>query len=338
MNITVDSPCCFISNKIGLHHEIHKPTVVSELFLLGFTNDTELQPLIFSLFLSIYLITILGNLLIILAISSDPHLHTTMYFLSNLSFNDICLSTTRAPKMLVNTHTQDQGILYAGFLAQTTLTFCGLESCLLEVMAYDHYVAICHPLRYTNIMHPGLYVLLVLCSLLMSAEHVLLHSLMVLHLSFCRYVEVLYFFCELSQVIKLACSDILVNNNLIYLVGVTVVCVPLSRTIFFYIQIVSSILRISSAGGRSKAFSTCGSRLLVVSLFYGTGFGVYLSSAVIDASIKNMVPSMLYIVVPPLMNPLIYSLRNGEVKAALRTLIIVAPLLWHCPWFDDLRS
>ncbi|XP_069858209.1 olfactory receptor 7G2-like [Dipodomys merriami] len=300
-------------------------SVMSEFLLLGLTDDPELQPLIFSLFLSMYLITVLGNLLIILAVSSDPHLHTPMYFfLSNLSFNDICLSSTTAPKMLVNIHTQDQSITYAGCLAQTclTLTFCGLENCLLAVMAYDRYVAICHPLRYSAIMHPGLCVLLVLCSLLTSTGHALLHSLMALRLSFGRDVEIPHFFCELAQVIKLACSDTLINNLLVYLVGVTFFAVPLSGVIFSYIQIVSSILRISSTRGRSKAFSTCGSHLSVVSLFYGTGFGVYLSSAIIDASIKNVVPSVLYMVVPPMMNPLIYSLRNVEMKAALRTLII----------------
>ncbi|KAM4889365.1 olfactory receptor 7G2-like [Thomomys bottae] len=300
---------------------------MSAFLLLGLTDDPQLQPLLFSLFLSIYLITVLGNLLIILAVTSDPHIHTPMYFfLSNLSFNDICLSSTIAPKMLVNIHTQDHSITHTGCLAQTclTLTFCGLESCLLLVMAYDRYVAICHPLRYRAIMHPRLCVLLVLCSVLMSSGHALLHSLMVLRLSFCRHVDIPHFFCELAQVLQLACSDALLNNLLVYVVGVQFFGLSLLGIVFSYIQIVSSIVKLSSAGGRWKAFSTCGSHLSVVSLFYGTGFGVYLSSAVIEASVKaSMVPSVLYAVVPPMMNPLIYSLRNGEMKAALRALIRV---------------
>ncbi|XP_069859357.1 olfactory receptor 7G1-like [Dipodomys merriami] len=301
-------------------------TASIEFFLLGLTDDPELQPFIFSLFLSTYLFTILGNLLIILAVSADPHLHTPMYFfLSNLSFTDICISTTTIPKVLVNIKAEDQSITYTGCLVQigSVVTFGGLENCLLVVMAYDRYVAICHPLRYTVIMHPGLCVLLVFYSLFISAVHALLHSLMASHLSFCQDVEIPHFFCELTQVIRLACSDTLINNLLMYIVSSLFFGVPLVGIIFSYAQILSSVLRLPSAGGKSKAFSTCGSHLLVVSLFYGTGFSVYMSSAVTESSFKNIVASMMYIVIPQMLNPFIYSMRNKEMKGALRHLIMV---------------
>ncbi|XP_023560884.1 olfactory receptor 7G2-like [Octodon degus] len=299
-------------------------TSTSEFLLLGLTEDPDLQPLIFSFFLVIYLITILGNLLIILAISSDPHLHTPMYFfLSNLSLTDICISTCTIPKMLVTIQTQDQRISYTGCFSQLcfVLVFVCLENFLLVVMAYDRYVAICHPLRYTIIMHPCLCILLVLLSLLMSIVHGLLHSLAALPLSFCTNVEIPHFFCELAQIIKLACTDTFVNAMLIYSAGDIAFGVPLIGVIFSYIKIVSCILRMPSVGGRHKAFSTCGSHLFVVSFFYGTAFGVYLSSTFSDSSTKNAVASVMYIVVPQVMNPFVYSLRNKEMKTALRHLI-----------------
>ncbi|XP_047387534.1 olfactory receptor 7G2-like [Sciurus carolinensis] len=299
-------------------------TAVSEFLLLGLTDDPAQQSLIFSIFLSMYLITILGNLLIILAVSFDSHLHTPMYFfLSNLSFNDICLITSTVPKMLVNILRQDQSITYTGCLSQVcfVLVFGGLENCLLAVMAYDRYVAICHPLLYTVVMNPHLHVPLFLLSLVISIVHALLHTLMVLRLSFCTDLEIPHFFCELAQIIKLACSDTLINNVLVYLVAGLFAGVPLSGIIFSYIHIVSSVLRMPSSEGKHKAFSTCGSHLSVVSLFYGTGFGVYISSVVTDSSRKTAVASVMYSVVTQMLNPFIYSLRNRDMKGALRKLI-----------------
>ncbi|MBZ3887237.1 Olfactory receptor 7G2 [Sciurus carolinensis] len=296
-------------------------TAISEFLLLGLTEDPALQPLVFSLFLSMYLVTIMGNLLIILAISSDSHLHTPMYFfLCILSANDICLSTSTVPKMLVNILRQDQSITYTGCLCQVcfVIIFVGLENCLITVMSYDCYVAICYPLKYTVIMNPHLCVLLVLVSLVISIVHALLHTLMVLKLSFCTDLEIPHFFCELAQVLKLACSDTLINNLLVYLVTVLLAGVPFSGIIFSYVHIVSSVLRMPSSGGKHKAFSTCGSHLSVVSLFYGTGFGVYISSAVTDSSRKSAVASVMYSVVPQMLNPFIYSLRNRDMKVSVR--------------------
>ncbi|XP_006898810.1 PREDICTED: olfactory receptor 7G2-like [Elephantulus edwardii] len=304
--------------------EAQNQTEVSEFLLLGLTDNRELQTIFFGLFLSIYMITLFGNLLIILAVSLDSKLHNPMYFfLSILSITDICLITTIIPKMLVNLQTHTQSITYSGCITQIcfVLVFGGMENSLLAVMAYDRYVAICYPLRYTIIMNPSLCVLLSLLSLLISIADALLHSLMVLRLSFCTDLEIPHFFCELAQILNLACSDTLINFILVYFVATVWCGIPLAGIIFSYIRIVSSILRIPSADGKYKAFSTCGSHLSVVSLFYGTVFGVYISSALTQSSRKAAIASVMYSVVPQIMNPFIYSLRNKDMKEALKKVI-----------------
>ncbi|XP_075391707.1 olfactory receptor 7G2-like [Tenrec ecaudatus] len=300
-------------------------TVITEFILLGLTCDPEFQPIIFSLFLMVYLVTVLGNLLMVWAVISDSHLHTPMYFfLSHLSFTDICVSTTTIPKMLVNIHTQNQTITFTGchsqiFFVQVLSAF---ENFLLAAMAYDRYVAICHPLRYTVIMNPCFCGLLMLLSLLASLMLALLHSLMILHLSFCTDLEIPQFFCELAQLLKIACSSALINNILVYSLASVLGGVPLSGIIFSYTQIVSSVLRMPSSSGKYKVFSTCGSHLSVVSLFYGTSVGVYVSSLFTESSRQTAVASVMYIVVPQMMNPFIYSLRNKDIKVSLRKLFV----------------
>ncbi|XP_059122667.1 putative gustatory receptor clone PTE03 [Peromyscus eremicus] len=304
--------------------ELENQTDVIEFFLLGLSEDQELQPLLFGLFLLMYLVTVFGNLLIILAIVSDSHLHTPMYFfLSNLSFTDICFSTTTVPKMLVNLQRQSKAISYTGCITQLSfvLLFAGMENFLLAAMAYDRYVAICTPLHYTSVMKFHLCFLMILFSLCISIMDALLHGLMILRLSFCTYLEIPHFFCELDQVIKLACSDTLINNILVYTVTSALGGVPLLGIIFSYFKIISSILRMPSPGGRYKAFSTCGSHLSVVSLFYGTAFGVYISSALTESHRETSVASLMYTVLPPMLNPFIYSLRNRDMKKALRKII-----------------
>ncbi|XP_019819146.2 olfactory receptor 7E178-like [Bos indicus] len=283
-------------------------TGVSEFLLLGLSDDPDLQPLLFGLFLSMYLVTVLGNLLIILAVSSDSHLHTPMYFfLSNLSLTDVSFSTTTIPKMLVNLQTHSKSITYAGCLTQLTFfsLFAFLESLLLTVMAYDRLVAICHPLHYLVIMNPRFYGLLVLVSFSISLLTSLLHYWMVSQLTFCEEVEVLHFFCDPPQLFNLSCSDTFINNILIYFIGAILGGVPLSGILYSYTRIISSILRVSSSDGKYKAFSTCGSHLAVVCLFYGTGLGVYLSSAVSSSCRKGAVASVMYTEVTPMLNPFI---------------------------------
>ncbi|XP_008159580.2 olfactory receptor 7A10-like [Eptesicus fuscus] len=296
-------------------------TPISEFLLLGFSEGPELQPLIFGLFLSMYLITVLGNLLIILAVSSDSHLHTPMYFfLSNLSLVDICFTSTTVPKMLVNILTQSKIITYKGCITQMYffILFALLDDILLTIMAYDRFVAICHPLHYMFIMNPRLCGLLVLVSWIMSALDSLLQSIMVLQLSFCMDLEIAHFFCDLKQVVQLACSDTFLNNMVMYFLTVLLGAGPLAGIIYSYSKIVSCIHRMPSSQGKYKAFSTCASHLSVVSLFYSTILGEYLSSAATHSSHSRAAASVMYTVVTPMLNPFIYSLRNKDIKRALK--------------------
>ncbi|KAB0339132.1 hypothetical protein FD754_024109 [Muntiacus muntjak] len=303
---------------------------IRSFLLLGFTEDPDLQPLFFGLFLSLYLVTFAGNLAIILAIISDPHLHTPMYFfLSNLSFADIGFTSTTIPKMLWNIQTQSKVITYESCITQIFFFFvfgC-LDNLILSVMAYDRFVAICHPLHYMVIMNPWVCGLLALGSWSLSVTGSLLETLTVLRLSFCMNMKIPHFFCDLLEVLKLTCSDTLINNTVVYFVTIVLGVFPLFGIFFSYSQIFSSILRIPSARGKYKAFSTCGSHLFVVSLFYGTGLGVYLSSAVTSSSRTSLVASVMYTTVTPMLNPFIYSLRNRDMKGALGRLLRRAPSL-----------
>ncbi|XP_008156175.2 olfactory receptor 7A5-like [Eptesicus fuscus] len=296
-------------------------TQISDFLLLGLSQALELQPPIFGLFLSMYLITVFGNLLIILAISSDSHLHTPMYFfLSNLSLVDICFTSTTVPKMLVNIQTQSKVITYEGCITQMYFytLFVVLDNFLLTVMAYDRFVAICHPLHYMVIMNPRLCGLLILVSWMISVLISLLHSLMVLRLSFCSDLEIPHFFCELNHVLELACSDTFLNNIMLYFLIVLLGGGPLAGILYSYSKIVSCICGIPSAQGKYKAFSTCASHLSAVSLFYGTSLGVYLSSAATQNAHSSATASVMYTVVTPMLNPFIYSLRNNDIKRALQ--------------------
>ncbi|XP_057564333.1 olfactory receptor-like protein OLF4 [Hippopotamus amphibius kiboko] len=304
-------------------------TRISEFILLGLSKEPELQPLLYGLFLCMYLITVFGNLLIILAVSLDSHLHTPMYFfLSNLSFVDICFTSTTIPKMLWNIQTWDKVITYEGCIIQMYffIMLAGLDNFLLAVMAYDRFVAICHPLHYTVIMNPKLCGILVLVTWIISVLHSLLQSLMVLRLSFCREVKISHYFCELNQIVQLACSDNFLNNMVMNVAAGLLGGGPLTGIFYSYFKIVCSIHGISSAQGKYKAFSTCVSHLSVVSLFYCTSLGVYLSSEASHSSQSSAVASVMYTVVTPMLNPFIYSLRNKDLKRALNVFFRMAAI------------
>ncbi|CAN0426763.1 unnamed protein product [Rangifer tarandus platyrhynchus] len=305
--------------------ESRNKTRISEFLLLGFSEEQGIKPLIFGLFLSMYLVTVFGNLLIILAVSSDPHLHTPMYFfLSNLSFVDICFTSTTIPKMLWDIQSRNKAITYEGCIIQMYffILFVLLDVFLLTVMAYDRFVAVCHPLHYTVIMNPWLCALLVLMSWIICLLNSLLQSLMVLRLSFCTNLEIPHFFCELNQMIQLACSDTFLNNMVMYFAAVLMGGSPFTGVLYSYSKIVSCICGISSLPGKYKAFSTCASRLSVVSLFYCTMLGVYLSSAGTHSSKSSATASVMYTVVTPMLNPFIYSLRNKDIKRALKAFFV----------------
>ncbi|XP_006987111.1 olfactory receptor 7E178-like isoform X2 [Peromyscus maniculatus bairdii] len=290
---------------------------------MRFSDDPELQPTIFGLFLSMYLVTVLGNLLIILAVSCDSRLHTPMYFfLCNLSLADICFISTTVPKMIVNIQTNSKEIVYVGCLTQMSflILFGCMDGMLLTVMAYDRFVAVCHPLHYSLIMSPRLCGFLVFLSLFVSLVDSQAHNLIALQIIYFKDVAISNFFCDPAQLLNLACFDTLINNIVMYFVGAISGLLPISGIFFSYYKIVFSILRIPSSGGRYKAFSTCGSHLSVICLFYGTAIGVYLGSAVSHSPRNIAVASLMYTVVTPMLNPFIYSLRNKDIKRAVKRL------------------
>ncbi|KAF7482047.1 olfactory receptor 7D4-like [Marmota monax] len=304
--------------------EAENHTGVSQFLLLGLSGDPDLQPLLFGLFLSMYLVTVLGNLLIILTISSDSHLHNPMYFfLSNLSFVDICFTSTTVPKMLVNIQAHSKDISYRGCLTQVYffMIFAGMDNFLLTAMAYDRFVAICHPLNYTVIMNPRLCVLLVLTSWFIIFWVSLLHLLLIMRLNFSVHTEIPHFFCDLPPLLKVASSDTHINNIILYVATALLGVFPVTGILYSYSQIVSSLMRMSSTESKCKAFSTCGSHLCVVSLYYGTSLVEYLSFTLTQSSQGSTIASVMYTVVTPMLNPFIYSLRNKDVKGALGRLL-----------------
>ncbi|KAM5186526.1 olfactory receptor 1N2 [Callospermophilus lateralis] len=295
-------------------------TAVSDFLLLGLSERIEEQPLLFGLFLGMYLVTVVGNLLIILAISSDPRLHTPMYFfLANLSLTDACFTSASIPKMLANIHMQRQTISYSGCLAQLyfLLMFGGLDNCLLAVMAYDRYMAICQPLHYSTAMSPRLCALMLgMCWVLTNCP-ALMHTLLLTRVAFCAHTAIPHFYCDPSALLKLACSDTHINELMVISMGLMFLAVPLMLIVFSYVRISWAVFGISSPGGRWKAFSTCGSHLTVVLLFYGSLMGVYLPPPSTHSSERESRAAVLYMVIIPMLNPFIYSLRNRDMKEAL---------------------
>ncbi|XP_010630317.2 olfactory receptor 7E24-like [Fukomys damarensis] len=272
-----------------------------------------------------YLVTVLGNLLIILAVISDSHLHTPMYFfLSKLSFTDICFTSSTVPKLILNILTHSRVISYLGCLTQMSLfiLFGCMDYMLLTVMAYDRYVAICHPLHYAVIMNPQHCVFLLLLSIFVSTLDSQVHSLVALQIMCFKNVEITSFFCDPSQLLELSCSGTFVKNIVIYILSILFGFIPMSGIIFSYYKIVSALVKIPSSRGRYKAFSTCGSHLSVVCLFYGTGFGTYLGSIASYSPWEGMVATLMYAVVTPMLNPFIYSLRNRDILSTVKRLYL----------------
>ncbi|XP_059268140.1 olfactory receptor 1N1 [Mustela nigripes] len=297
---------------------------ISEFFLRGISESPEQEQLLFGIFLCMYLVTLAGNALIILAISSDPHLHTPMYFfLANLSFVDIGLTSSTVVKMLANVQSQHHTISYAGCLTQMYffLMFGDLDSFFLAVMAYDRYVAICCPLQYSTVMSPRLCGLLLALCWVLTHTVALTHTLLMAQLSFCVAGEVAHFFCDITPVLKLSCSDTHINELMVFALGGTVLIIPFICIVISYIHIVSAILRLRTSGVGSKAFSTCSSHLCVVCVFYGTLFSAYLCPASVASEEKDIAAAAVYTVVTPMLNPFIYSLRNKDMKGALKKLL-----------------
>ncbi|XP_059009847.1 LOW QUALITY PROTEIN: putative olfactory receptor 1F12P [Mustela lutreola] len=304
-------------------------TSISEFILLGLSSQPERQELIFGLFLVMYLVGAAGNLLIILAIGSDSHLHTPMYFfLSNLSLVDFCFISATVPKMLVNIQMQTRSISYGGCLTQ--IYFCiflaNMDNFLLTAMAYDRSVAICHPLHYSTMMSLQICALMLGSSWLIAGLHSLLHTVLMARLEFCASNAIPYFFCDLIPLLQLSCSNTQLKQLMVLPVGGLIVLILFLGILSSYTRIVSAVLKVPSARGKQKAFSTCGSPLTVVLLFYGTITGVYLNPSSSHSADKESLASVMYMVVTPMLNPFIYCLRNKDMKGALRKLFGVKAL------------
>ncbi|XP_012581644.1 PREDICTED: olfactory receptor 1P1-like [Condylura cristata] len=299
----------------------------SSFFLLwGLSDRPEQQHMLFLVFLWLYLVTVAGNLLINLAIATDTHLHTPMYFfLASLSCADILFVSTTIPKALVNIQTQNRSISYGGCLTQLYffLTFGDMDIFLLATMAYDRYVAICHPLHYRMIMSPRRCTILITVCWTLTNLIAMTHTLLTLQLSFCSNRMISDFYCDVEPLIRLSCSDTKVNDIAVLLLGGAASLGPFMFILISYIRIVTAILRLPSAQGRRKAFSTCGSHLAVVALFFGTVIRAYLfpSSSSFNSVEEDTAAVVVYTVVTPLLNPFIYSLRNKDMKGALGKLL-----------------
>ncbi|XP_049630474.1 olfactory receptor 1J4-like [Suncus etruscus] len=290
--------------------KIENETTVSEFLLLGLPISPEHRVLVFTFFLVMYLITVIGNLLIILLISIDSRLHTPMYFfLSVLAFNDVSLSSVTMPKMLVDMQSNHKSIPYSGCISQVyfLIFFACIDNFLLAVMAYDRYVAICQPLHYNTIMKQERCVSLVAWSWFFSFLHALLHTLLLVQVSFCGDVTIHHFFCELTAVWEISCSDTYFNKLAVFIEGGIMIGIPFIFILGSYIHIWAIVLRNPSAKRFFKVLSTCGSHLLVVSLFYGTIAEVYLFSSPSISSIKDIVASVMYMIVTSMLNPFIYT-------------------------------
>ncbi|XP_029441928.1 olfactory receptor 1052-like [Rhinatrema bivittatum] len=299
-------------------------TVMTGFIILGFSNVQELQSLIGFLVLVIYLLNLMGNLTILIIIHLDPHLHTPMYFfLGNLSILDMCYATDTLHKILDGFLTGDKFISFHACMVQMYFftTFACSEFYLLSVMAYDRYVAICNPLRYSLIMNKRVCILLATVSWLISFSGSVPYPLMVSRLSFCKSNEINHFFCDLTALLKLSCSDTLPVELTVLIESGIFGMSPFLLTLTSYVYIISAILRIRSTEGRSKAFSTCSSHLTAVILFYGTVMCTYLRPASMYSLNRDKLLALLYTAVIPMLNPLIYSLKNKQVKDALKRVV-----------------
>ncbi|XP_004604021.1 olfactory receptor 8S1-like [Sorex araneus] len=294
-------------------------STITEFIFIGLSNNPIIEALLFVLFLGIYIMTVTGNLTMLLVIRTDSHLHTPMYFfLSNLSFLDLCFSCVTMPKLLQDLTSEKKTISVKGCLAQVFFVYitAGTEAFLLSMMAYDRYAAICHPLLYGQMMTNQLCLKLVFLSWCLASINSVVIVLLAVNLDFCEAQIIRHYTCELPSLFPLSCSDISIHQDILICV-IVLHGFGTSLPIFFsYARIVSSILSISSTTGRSKAFSTCSSHLVAVILFFGSGLIRYLMPT--SGSSLDMLSSLQYSAVTPMLNPLIYSLKNMEVKAAMK--------------------
>ncbi|XP_063292038.1 olfactory receptor 5AR1-like [Pelobates fuscus] len=299
-------------------------TIITEFILVGLSGDSHLQFLLFLIFLCIYIITVLVNTTVIILYRISPNLHTPMYFyLANFSFLEICYITSTVPKMLSTFLSKHKTISFSGCATQMYcfLLLGGTECYMLAVMAYDRYHAICHPLLYTINMNRRICIRLIGGSLLVGAINSLIHTVLTFTLPFCRNT-VNHFFCDIPPLLKLACIDTWVNETAIFLISGCVIVGSFILTMISYTHIISTILRIRSTSGRNKSFSTCASHFTVVTIFYGSGIFMYFRPKSSYSMDQDRMIAVMYTIIAPLLNPFIYSLRNRDVKIAVKKLMI----------------
>nr|XP_048278851.1 olfactory receptor 5AC1-like [Myodes glareolus] len=298
-------------------------TLLTKFVLRGITDRPELQVPLFLVFFFIYIITMVGNLGLIFLIWKDPHLHTPMYiFLGNLAFTDSCTSSSVTPKMLMKFINKNDMISLGECFSQFYF-FCSsaiAECYLLVAMAYDRYVAICNPLHYVVVMSKRLCVQFISMSYLIGLLLALLYVGMLFRLTFCRSNIIDHFFCDLTPLYTISCTDPFINALLLFIFAVFIQLSTFMSIIVSYIRVLFAILKTKSEKGRSKAFSTCSAHLVSVSLFYGTLFVIYVLSGSDTENYQGKLYSLFYTIIIPLLNPFIYSLRNKEVLGALRKL------------------
>ncbi|XP_010599190.2 putative olfactory receptor 5AK3 [Loxodonta africana] len=298
-------------------------TEVTEFFLLGFGGQHKFRHVLFTVFLVIYVTSMVGNIGMILLIKTDPRLQTPMYFfLQHLAFVDICYTSAITPKMLQNFIVENKLISFMGCVMQLLVyaTFATTDGYLLATMAVDRYVAICNPLRYPIVMSRTVCIQLVVGSYVMGTINASVHTGFTFSLSFCKSNIINNFFCDVPPILSLSCSSININIMLLLVfVGFNLMS-TLMVVIFSYTYILGAILKMSSTAGRKKAFSTCASHLTAVTIFYGTLSYMYLQPHSNNAEENMKVASTFYGIVIPMLNPLIYSLRNKEVKEALKVM------------------
>ncbi|KAM9221580.1 olfactory receptor 9I1-like [Dugong dugon] len=299
-------------------------TVVMEFVLMGFQLPAELKMGLFFVFLILYLLTMGGNLGMILLIHSDPHLQTPMYFfLSHLSFLDICYSSAIIPQLLETLGTDKTVMTYERCATQFFFfTLHASTACfLLAVMAYDCYVAVCNPLLYATAMTPQTRLGLVATAYAGAMVNSVVRTGCTFSLSFCKSNNVDFFFCDLPPLLKLACGETKPRELVIYLLAFLVITISISVILISYLFIIRAIMRIHTAGGKAKTFSTCASHMTAVALFFGTLIFIYLKGNMGKSLWKDRIISVFYTVVIPMMNPIVYSLRNKEVKEALKKVL-----------------
>nr|XP_006121849.1 olfactory receptor 10AG1-like [Pelodiscus sinensis] len=299
-------------------------TLSGVFILVGFSYLGELQILLFLVFLLTYLLALMGNLLIILLIKLNPSLHTPMYFfLVNLSVSEICCTTSVIPQLLIHLLVEEKTISLMGCRAQINIfILAGLtECCLLAAMAYDRYVAICHPLRYTTIMSGQVCAGLMGASWLIGISVSVAQTTRAFSLPMCGSHRIHHYYCDAEPVEKMLCTDSWKNMIVTLALVVLFVLGPFLLIVLSYVRIISTILKLPSVAGRSKAFSTCSSHLTVVTLYYGTSILSYLKPKLNSTIESDQLISLMYTIVIPVLNPIIYTLRNKEVKGAFRNTV-----------------